>query len=59
MKAYNAREFKKILKINGFVYIRTNGSHSIYKKNEKEIVVNKDLNKMVARRLIKENCLEV
>lgn len=59
MKAYNVREFKRILKLNGFLYIRSKGSHFVYKKDGKEIVVNKDLNKMVAQRLIKQFALEV
>ena len=51
------REFEPILKANGYHEIRSHGSHFIYGNGKNQITVNKDLNKMVRRRLIKENQL--
>ncbi len=48
------REFCKILIENGYEQKRVKGSHYIFSNGEKTIAVNKDLNKMVERRLIKE-----
>ncbi len=59
MKAYNGREFIKILNNNGFRHIRTTGSHSIYKKGSQTMAVNKNIKQVVIRRLIKEYELEV
>lgn len=58
-KTKEMREFSPILSRNGFTYARTRGSHFIYvnRKTGKHISVNKDLNKEVRSRLIKENCL--
>lgn len=55
------RDFVPILRKNGYTYARCNGSHFIYlnRATHKTITVNKDLNRMVRERLIKENCLEV
>lgn len=55
------REFMPILRKNGYVYARCKGSHFIYinRVTHKRITINKDLNKMVQKRLIKENDLEV
>ena len=55
------REFVPILRKNGYTYARTNGSHFIYmnRATHKHITVNKNLNRMVRERLIKENNLEV
>ena len=54
MKQYNFKDFCKMLGKNGYSLARINGSHHIYKNNDKTIVVNKDLNRMVCRRLIKD-----
>lgn len=51
------RSFVPILIGNGYREIRSNGSHFIYSNGTNQITVNKDLNKMVRRRLIKENNL--
>lgn len=56
-KTKQIREFETILKSNGYREIRSNGSHFIYSNGTKQITVNKDLNKMVRKRLIKENNL--
>lgn len=55
------REFEPILLRNGYRFARSNGSHFIYmnRTTHKTITVNKDLNRMVRERLIKENNLEV
>lgn len=55
------REFIPILRKNGYEKARTRGSHFIYinRTVHKHICINKDLNKMVRERLIKEYCLEV
>lgn len=56
-KPKRLREFESILKANGYHEIRSRGSHFIYGNGKKQIAVNKDLNKMVQLRLIKENNL--
>ena len=59
MKTYNDREFKNILKKNGYVYLRSKGDHNIYinERTGRKVTINKSLNKMVARRIIKEYAL--
>lgn len=59
MKQYNTREFKKILTNNGFLYDRTSGDHFIYKRENDIIVINNNINMMVAKRLVKTYRLEV
>lgn len=54
----DAKEMKKILRANGYVFIRCKGSHFMYSNGKNTIAVNKDLNCMVARRLIKQYGLE-
>lgn len=58
-KTKQLREFEPILLRNGYKLARCNGSHFIYmnRTSHKIITVNKDLNKMVRERLIKENNL--
>ena len=56
-KPKNLREFEPILKANGYHEIRCRGSHFIYGNGKNQITVNKDLNRMVQLRLIKENKL--
>lgn len=60
-KTKQLREFEPILLKNGFQLVRCNGSHFIYvnRISHKHITVNKDLNRMVRIRLIKEYNLEV
>ena len=59
-KTKQLREFESILTNNSFHYKRSNGSHFVYQNDKGRIItVNKDLNKMVRRRLIKEYNLEV
>ena len=60
-KTKQLREFEPILLRNGYRLARSNGSHFIYmnRTTHKTITVNKDLNRMVRERLIKENNLEV
>ncbi len=54
----NAKTMKKILLNNGYKFIRSKGSHCIYSDGINTISVNKDLNCMVARRLIKQYNIE-
>ena len=35
IKNYNIREFKKLLKLNDYEVVRKNGSHIIYRNNNK------------------------
>ena len=52
-------DFDRMLRKNGYGKERCNGSHFTYcNQSGNKIVVNKNLNKMVARRLIKENNLD-
>ena len=57
LKTYNRREFELLLTKNGYELARCRGSHFVYKKGNVTISVPKNLNKMIGRRLIKENNL--
>lgn len=60
MKQYTQREFIKICIANGFYYDRHNGDHAIYFNNKgRHISIPSNLESVIARRLIKENNLEV
>lgn len=50
----DAKMMKKILMSNGYKWVRTRGSHFIYSDGVNTISVNKDLNRMVAQRLLKQ-----
>lgn len=50
----DAREMKKILRNNGYKYQRCKGSHFMYSNGVYTVAVNKDLNAMVAKRIIKQ-----
>jgi predicted RNA binding protein YcfA (HicA-like mRNA interferase family) len=55
------REFAKLLKQNGYAVARTSGDHTIWYNADKKdsITVNKCINPMVMRRLIKEHNLTI
>ena len=58
MRQYTSREFTKIVKFNGFHYDRHNGDHAIYVNDKgRHISIPKNLECVIARRLIKENNL--
>ena len=60
MKQYTQREFIKIVTRNGFHYSRHNGDHAIYiNKEGRHISIPKNLECVIARRLIKENNLNI
>ena len=50
---WTTREFRQMLEQNGYCLIREKGSHFLYKNAAgNTIVVNKGINRMVARRLV-------
>lgn len=55
----DARHMKKVLYANEYMYMRCRGSHFIYSNGVNTIVVNKDLNAMIAKRLIKTYHLQM
>lgn len=58
MRQYTSREFIKIVEFNGFYYSRHNGDHAIYVNDKgRHISMPKNLEGVIARRLIKENNL--
>lgn len=60
MRQYTQREFIKICIANGFYYSRHNGDHAIYiNDNGNHISIPSNLESVIARRLIKENNLEI
>ena len=60
MRQYTSREFIKIVEFNGFYYNRCKGDHAIYVNDKgRHISIPKNLESVIARRLIKENNLEV
>ena len=60
MKQFTHREFVRMVVANGFYYNRQSGDHAIY-LNEKgrHISIPLKLESVIARRLIKENNLEI
>lgn len=60
MKQFTHREFVRVVVANGFYYDRHSGDHAIY-LNEKgrHISIPKKLESVIARRLIRENNLEI
>ena len=57
-KTITSRELCQLLSVKGFTCVRSRGDHKIYKKDDKTVTVNtRNLNRMVALRLIKENDL--
>ena len=60
MRQYTLREFIKIVEFNGFYYNRHNGDHAVYMNdNGRHISIPKNLESVIARRLIKENNLVI
>ena len=60
MKQYTRKEFITILKKNGFYHARYKGSHSIFINDKgRHISVPYNLECVIARRLIKENNLDI
>lgn len=58
MRQYTQREFIRICTANGFYYSRHNGDHAIYVNDKgRHISIPKNLECVIARRLIKENNL--
>lgn len=58
MKHYTRREFVKLVRQNGFEYVRSHGSHDIYYNKEgRHITIPQTLVDVITRRLIKENNL--
>ena len=53
------RKFVRLLLDNGYAKVRTHGSHTLYSNGTNTISINNHPNKMVIRRLIKENNLKV
>lgn len=56
---YSFRDLEKILRKNGYLYIRAHESHRIYTNGEFTAVVPYHLNKMLALRIIKQCSLIV
>lgn len=60
MKQYTQTEFIRIVKRNGFLYKRYSGDHAIYINNKgRHISIPYKLESVIARRLIKENDLDI
>jgi len=56
-KEFSSQEFIRILLDNGFEYASCKGDHKKFRRGNEIVVVNKKLNKMVARRLLKTHNL--
>ena len=56
MKVYNTREARKIARKNGWILVRTNGDHYIYKHpdHNKALTISEGLNRMVWERCVNE-----
>lgn len=60
-KIYTLKEFRKILKNNGYVLKRYSGDHEIYEHVDTHVTlsISVKVNPMICRRLIKENNLHI
>lgn len=52
-KAFSTQEMVRILLDNGFEYVSCKGDHKKFRRGRETVVVNKDVNKMVCRRILK------
>ena len=52
-KAFSTQEMVRILLDNGFEYVSCKGDHKKFRRGREMVVVNKDVNKMVCRRILK------
>lgn len=59
MIQWSRNDFIKMLEKNGYSYLRSRGSHSIYVKKGNHITVPLRIKAVIARRLIKENNLNI
>ena len=60
MRQFKTREFRRILKDNGYIETRMKGDHATFKKDGDTITINVvKLKSVVANRLIKEHNLNV
>lgn len=59
MKQYTQREFIRVVRKNGYSYSRHNGDHAIYVKGGRHISIPQKLESVIARRLIRENNLDI
>lgn len=57
-KEFSSQEFIRILLDNEFEYVSCKGDHKKFRRGNETVVVNKKLNKMVARRLLKTHNLK-
>ena len=57
MKVYNSREARQVIRKNGYEYTHSRGDHDYFVKDNKKIVLNRNLNRMVWERLVKEHQL--
>ena len=60
-KEYTFRDFRALLRRNGYVFQRYSGDHMIFSNDDNTISVpfhGKEINRMLALRLIKENNLK-
>lgn len=61
-KEVSVKEMIKLLKTNGFYLLRSTGGHQIYSNGTRSVSIpvhNKTINRMLSRRLIKENNLRI
>ena len=58
-KVRNFREWKNIIETNGNDIVSQSGDQHNYKKNGKTIVLSMSPNRMVMRRIVKENNLVI
>ncbi len=61
MKVYNTREAMKIARKNGWILVRTNGSHYHFKhpNHNKILTISEGLNRMVWQRCVSEFGLDL
>ena len=60
-KEYTFRDFRALLRKNGYVFQRNSGDHIIFSNDVNTISIpfhGKEINRMLAQRLIKENNLK-
>jgi predicted RNA binding protein YcfA (HicA-like mRNA interferase family) len=57
VKTFSTLDMERILRNNGFECVRHRGDHRIWKNGNRTVVLSRQINQMICRRLIKENSL--
>ena len=57
MRKFTKVEMDRLLRSNGFEFVRQSGGHCIYKRDGETAILTRNIQEPIARRLIKEHHL--